>query len=75
MEDKNKEQPNYEIPEEKLEELRRQAKARALGATHNWKQKGGWVKCSACDFPHGLRVQGNQIMTGINEIGMPIFRT
>ncbi len=72
MEEQNK---TVEVSEEQLEQMRENAKTKVRLATHDWKQKGGWVTCSKCSYPHALRVESNKRLIGINEQGMPMFRT
>lgn len=70
------EQPNnekkdvIEISEERLEEIRQQAKERAMLAQHKWIQRGGYIVCTSCPNQHGIRVSGEEVMIGI-ENGMP----
>lgn len=76
MEEQNQNQNQNEvktvsqISEEKLEEIRQQAKERAILAKHNWIQRGGYVVCTSCIVRHAIRVTGDMRLTGI-ENGMP----
>lgn len=67
------EENKVEITEEEIEKLRSAAREKAMCATHEWKQKGGWVECRSCTFPHAIRVMGNQKLVGVDERGMPIL--
>lgn len=59
-----------EISEERLEEIRQQAKERALLAKHHWIQRGGYVICTSCPNSHAIRVNSDMRLTGIDN-GMP----
>ncbi len=75
MEEEKQEKSNsIDIPEAVIEERREYAKQKARGAIHTWKQKGGWVKCNSCDYPHAFRIESNKKMIGIDkETGMPVI--
>lgn len=72
--EEQKDSNTIEIPEIQVEALREHAKKKVKGSVHNWKQKGGWVSCTNCDYPHGMRIESNKRMTGIEQ-GMPVFDT
>jgi hypothetical protein len=67
---RDKKPDTYEISEDRLEEIRQQAKERALVAEHKWIQRGGYIVCTSCQNQHGIRVAGKDKMIGI-ENGMP----
>jgi len=74
MEEQNKEQSNtVEVSELEIESRREAAKQRMRLAKHEWKQRGAWIKCSSCEYPHAFRIPMSKLMTGIDENGMPVL--
>lgn len=61
------------LSEQQIEEIRNQALEKAKKAQHAWRQRGGWIMCTSCDFEHGIRITPNKRMTGISKEGMPIL--
>lgn len=42
---------------------------------HNWKQRGTNVHCDSCRYPHGFSVPADQLLTGVDENGYPVFKS
>lgn len=63
----------FQISEERLEELRTQAREKALSTKHSWRQRGGYIACDSCIYPHAFRVNGDTLMKGIDENGIPVL--
>lgn len=72
MEQNNQENQTVEIPEIVIETLRSRAKEKAKQAMHAWKQKGAWLTCKTCDYPHAFRIAANKRLVGIDDRGLPI---
>lgn len=63
----------FALTEDELEELRKKAKSTLINSPHNWKQRGIYITCTSCPFPHATSVGTRKIMTGIDVQGMPIL--
>lgn len=42
---------------------------------HGWRQRGGHVECDSCELPHSFGLPPNKQLAGIDDKGLPIFRT
>ncbi|MGE5445188.1 MAG: hypothetical protein ACM3SR_11410 [Ignavibacteriales bacterium] len=71
--EKNQNEPVFEIKEELLEELRQNALLKAKNATHNWVQKGPYIHCTSCEFPHGFHIGTKKLLVGVKN-GEPILQ-
>lgn len=60
-----------DIPEAKISH--HTLSAPTVGKTHRWKQKGTAIVCESCESSHGFYVNIEDILTGIDEKGMPII--
>lgn len=65
---------NYAIREEELEEIRARAIEKAQKARHVWRQKGPWLRCSSCEFNHGVYIGIHKRMVGETKEGAPILK-
>lgn len=63
----------FGISADRLEEIRKEAKQKAINTKHTWRQKGYWLVCKSCDSHHATWIQGKE-MIGENEDGTPILR-
>jgi hypothetical protein len=43
--------------------------------THEWRQKGYYLVCVACELQHAVWIGAEKIMVGTNEKGTPLFKT
>lgn len=58
---------------EEYKKIREEALKKAKSVKHNWKQKGQWLICDSCPFPHASFI-GDKILVGIDENGLPILK-
>jgi hypothetical protein len=63
----------FGISVEQLEEIREQARAKAQ--SHTWKQKGGWLVCTSCEYQHRSYLGLDKQMVGIDKEGKPILES
>lgn len=63
----------FEISEDRLEEIRKQAREQAISTNHSWKQRGGWIVCESCPNRHAIRISPDTKMVGI-ENNMPVLK-
>ncbi len=62
------------ISSDQIEEIRNAAIERAKRVTHSIKQRGPYLVCTSCDYPHTLLHIGvNKRLTGIAKDGSPIL--
>ena len=64
----------FEISEERLEEIRREAEEKARKTRHEWKQKGPWLVCQSCEMPHSVWIGPEKILVGFKKNGEPILK-
>lgn len=55
------------------EEDRDHALEHQFKATHNWKQRGNFLVCTACPNEHGYPIPTNHLFMGMVE-GQPTFK-
>lgn len=53
--------------------IRNNALERAKTTKHGWRMKGGWLRCTTCEYPHGQFVGVNKVLVGIDSEGKPIL--
>lgn len=41
---------------------------------HNLKQRGTYVECTSCPFPHGWAIGPNKQLVGVTKDGLPILK-
>lgn len=81
-EEKNK--PEKEVPfdgetvapgisVQQYQKIRSNALDEAKKTIHHWRQKGDWLICSSCPFPHATFVGRDKRMIGEKADGTPIF--
>jgi len=62
------------ISKDELESLRKNAIDKAKTTRHSWKQKGFWLVCRSCEYPHSSWIGPGKVMVGEQDDGTPIFQ-
>jgi len=65
---------SFQIDEATLEELRKKAREKAKNTFHNWRQKGNYIVCKSCEFPHRFNIGVDKMLVGITDEGLPILK-
>lgn len=60
------------LSQKEYDEIRNKAHEKAKSVKHNWKQKGFWISCDSCDFPHRSWIGPDKVLTDIKD-GVPVF--
>lgn len=68
---------SFEIPEIKIDidEIRQKAHIDMKGARHKWVQRGSYLVCRSCPFEHGVWIEPDKRLIGINDDGTPRFES
>lgn len=73
---KENEQPEvrtvFNLSEAEVEEIRTAAIQKAKTTVHTWRQKGGWLVCRSCSYPHAVWLGNDRMMVG-EKNGEPII--
>lgn len=66
--------PEFVLSPEQINEVRNAALEKARNTKHRIKQRGPYLVCTSCDYPHTLLHIGvNKRLTGIAKDGSPIL--
>lgn len=61
------------ISKNEYELIRTQALEEAKTRRHEWVQKGDYLCCDACPYPHRAYIGHDKVMVGRDEQGNPVF--
>lgn len=82
MQNRNREEKQAEVETQKeifsfsenqIEEIRTAALQKARETVHRWRQKGPYLVCTSCPFPHATWLGNDKQMVG-EENGIPIIK-
>lgn len=75
METQEKNEQITGFTEEQLEEIRAQARDKALKAHHEIKQRGVYLVCTSCEYPHTFKYIGpHKRLIGFKDDGTPMLK-
>ena len=74
-EEPKNEQEVVSFRQQEWEEIRRKARQQARRKKHNWVQRGPWLVCTSCDFPHGVYIGPDKIMVARDREGNPVLKS
>lgn len=62
-----------EITKEEYERIRSKALEEAKTRVHRWVQRGDFLCCDSCPYPHRAYIGHDKVMVGRDEQGNPLF--
>jgi hypothetical protein len=63
-----------EYSEEDIAQIREKAVEKIKTSKHTWRQKGAWLVCTSCEYPHGTYIGTHKLLIGVDEENNPIFK-